>query len=101
MTIARSAEAGPVFSEGSATMVVPAILAGASADVALPANAQFESAAPGAPVDVCLIGAPLAGLAGLIAWVSNPATGVITVRFLADAAGCAGGNQLVFFRKAR
>jgi len=88
----RKAESGVVSVSRDVSVTVPVLAAGASADVVLAADAAFKQATC---VGVDVRGATmLAGLEGLSAFVSDPTTGVVTVRCFADAAGCAGGAQL-------
>lgn len=88
----RKAESGVVGVERDVSVTVPVLAAGASADVALTADLAW------ADLDCVSISprgaALLAGLEGMSAFISNPTTGVVTVRCYADAAGCAGGAQL-------
>jgi hypothetical protein len=78
----RAGIGGPVFPSQTVSLTVPNITAAAHADVAAPANAAFIGAT-GRAVDVCPVGAPLANLGIVQAWVSNGTTGVVTTRFTA------------------
>jgi hypothetical protein len=92
----RNAQSGTILADTTQTIVVPNIAAGAAADVALAADASFAgtgSAAKG--VRATFAAAPLANLALVGAWVSNTATGVITVRLMAATGGVATANQSV------
>jgi hypothetical protein len=76
----RSAQAGPLFPIRTVTTAIGVVAAAGSLDVALPADAAF---AADIPVDVGFAAAPgdpSLGIAG--AWVSDPTTGVVTVRFV-------------------
>lgn len=87
----RKAESGVVGVERDVSVTVPVLAAGASADVALAADLAW---AQKVAINIVPRGATLlAGLEGMSAFVSNPTTGVVTVRCFADAAGCAGGAQ--------
>jgi hypothetical protein len=80
----RAGDAGPVLISRRATVAIGIIAAGGSADVALPADAALAdpSGAVAVPVDADFDGAPGDASLGIIAaWVSNPTTGVVTVRF--------------------
>jgi hypothetical protein len=78
-------------------VAVPAIAANVNADVVLAADAAWKGETA---VDVTTIGAPLAGLQVVGVWVSNPATGALTVRFSAGVGGVAAGNQSLRLRGA-
>lgn len=83
----RSGDAGPVLPVRRVTVAVGIVAAGDHLDVALPADIAFGD--PGSvvkPVRVDFDGAPGDTALGIIAaWVSNPLTGVVTVRFCALA----------------
>jgi len=94
--MSRNAESGPLVPEGAQSVVVPAILDGDSADVALAADADFiTSLATNRGVLASFSGAPQANLGIVGAWISTPATGVVTIRFSALTGNVAGGAQLV------
>ena len=84
----RKAQSGTSLPQKLKSVTVPAIGIGAVADVALAADADYAGidevlALPAAALEANLV------VAG--AWVSNPATGVVTVRFHAGAVAVAGG----------
>lgn len=88
----RKAESGVVGVERDVSVTVPVLAAGVSGDVLLAADLAWKQVAA---ISVEPRGATLlAGLASMSAFVSDPALGVVTVRCVADAAGCAGGAQL-------
>lgn len=96
MTLAqRAGIGGPVAVQQTVSLTVPNITAAAHADVAAPANAAFIGAT-GRPVDVCPVGAPLANLGIVCAWVSNGTTGVVSTRFTAFTGNVATAAQSVF-----
>jgi hypothetical protein len=89
----RSSEEGRVLPSHAETLTVGNITAGATADVACTADANFI-------LDDCALvaafaGPPLANLAIVGAWVSTESTGVITVRFLAGTGNVATASQKV------
>ncbi len=88
----RSGTSGTVETVRDLVVVVPAIVANVNSDVALAADAAWKGETA---LRVTPVGAPLAGLQILQAWISNAATGVVTIRFSAAVGGCAGGNQSV------
>jgi len=73
-------------------VVVPALADTVIGDVILPADAAWKGETA---LRAVTVGAPLAGLLLIGAWISNAATGVVTVRFCSGAAGTAGGNQSI------
>lgn len=90
----RAADAGALFPIRRKTVVVPNITDGDTADVALAADLAFaDSGSVVKPVSVTFAAAPLANLGIVGAWVSNPLTGVVTVRFSALTGNVATANQ--------
>jgi hypothetical protein len=87
---ARSGTTGPVEVIRDILMAVGVVAAGASADVALPADAAWIGVDA---LSVSMRGAPLANLVLGGAWVSDPVTGVVTVRVLAGTGGIGAANQ--------
>jgi hypothetical protein len=90
----RKAQSGTSFPQKVKSVVVPAILDGDSADVVLAADADYIG------VDgilAMLTDAPEANLSVGAAWVSNAATGVITIRLVALTGNVAGGAQDFLF----
>jgi hypothetical protein len=75
-----------------ALAAVPLIAAGAHADVVVATDARFIGGAA-RPVVATTVGAPLANLGIAACWVSNPATGAVSVRFNAFTGGVVGANQ--------
>ena len=103
MTTQRAGDAGPIFPSRRATVAIGIIAAGGSADVALPADAAFIGGAVAVPVDADFDGAPGDASLGIIgAWVSDPATGVITVRFcgLPGPTAAVAAQKIIVARKA-
>lgn len=74
---------------------IPAILDGDSADVALAANAAFIGSV-NRPVRASFVGAPLANLGIVGAWISNGTTGVVTVRCSALTGNVASAAQALY-----
>jgi hypothetical protein len=101
----RAGDAGPVLVSRRYTVAVGIIAAAGSADVALPPDAAFAdpSGAVAVPVDADFDGAPGDGDLGIIgAWVSTPATGVVTVRFcgLPGPTAAVAAQKILVTRKA-
>jgi len=94
MTDSRRSEAGSLMANRTQTPTVPNITDGDTADVALTADAAFIGAVA-VPVDASFQGAPLANLGIVGAWVSNIATGVVTIRFSALTGNVATAAQIV------
>jgi hypothetical protein len=90
----RRGSSGPVDPIRDVVVVVPNITDGDSADVVLTADAVWKDVDAVAP---SFVGAPLANLGLLGAWVSDPTTGALTVRFSALTGNVATGNQTVRF----
>lgn len=86
---------GPISLSQVVSVTVPNITAPATADVALPANASFIGAAS-RPVRASFAAAPLANLGIVGAWVSNTATGVVSIRFIAGTGNVATAAQSVY-----
>lgn len=99
--VTRAGDAGPNLLTRKVTLVVPNITAGHVADVAAAADAAFADAGAVARlVTAALAAAPLANLGIVGAWVSNPTTGVVTVRFIAGVGDVATANQDVLISEA-
>lgn len=95
----RQAQDGTFLPLHSETVAVGAIVANATLDVNCTADANFIGTAASSPLLAMYGGAPGANLTLVGAWISNAATGVITLRFGAGTGGYAGGNQAVFVQK--
>jgi hypothetical protein len=71
-------------------VAIPGITDGDHADVVVTTDLAF--AGPGRPIAAQFVGAPLANLGILGAWVSNTTTGAVTVRFCALSANVTGAD---------
>lgn len=91
--VQRSGDSGPLSALRDVTAVVPNITDGDHADVVLTADAAFKGT--GQALQVAFKGAPLDNLGLLGAWVSNTATGEVTVRFAALSNNVATANQAI------
>jgi hypothetical protein len=90
----RNADAGPLFPSRRVTATVPNITDGDQADLVLPADLAFAGGGVVRPVRADFVGAPLANLGITGCWVSNPTTGVVTVRLSALTGNVATADQL-------
>jgi hypothetical protein len=77
--------------ERTVSVTVPAITAGAVADVALTADRAFKGKSR---VRASFSGSAMQANAGIVgAAVTGPSTGVVTIRFIAGTGNVAGGAQ--------
>jgi hypothetical protein len=90
----RRGPSGEELLTGRYTPNVGVIVAGAVEDNIVDEDPRFIGGAA-RPLVATPVGAPLANLGIAACWVSNPATGAITVRFRAFAGGVAGGAQAI------
>lgn len=90
----RRGSSGPIDPVRDVVVAVPNITDGDHADVVLTADAVWKEVSAVVPT---LVGAPLANLGLLGAWVSTPATGALTVRLCALTGNVAAGNQSIRF----
>lgn len=81
----RTGDSGSNLVQRTVELTIPNITDGDSADVVVAADLAWATGAGKPPkiVDAKFIGAPLANLGIIGAWVSNVATGAVTVRFSA------------------
>lgn len=90
----RRAQAGTEFPQAVKSVTVPAIVAGATATVALAADAAFIGVDA---VAADFTGVPEAQLGIAACFISNAATGVISIRFTAGTGGVAGAAVNILF----
>ncbi len=89
----RIGQSGTPITERDVSVTVPAITAGATGEVALTADLAFKGKTR---VNAEFRGTTVqANLALAAAYVSNPTTGVVTLRFIAGTGNVAGGAQLM------
>lgn len=91
----RAGIAGPISLSANQSPTVPNITDGDTADVALAANPNFIGSV-NRPVRASFVGAPLANLGIVGAWISNGVTGVVTIRFSALTGNVATAAQAVY-----
>lgn len=99
--MSRRGQAGANLPTNLVAVTVGAIAANADVDVVLAANPDFANlaaAAGGAPLGITWAQAAPAGISSIIAWISNAATGAVTVRFHGSVAGNAGGTFNVWLK---
>lgn len=97
----RLSQAGKPLAQMFQTPTVAAITDGDHLDVTLTANAGFifldDATNVDVPIHAAFVGAPLDANLGILgAWVSNPTTGVVKVRFCALSANSAQVNQPIY-----
>jgi hypothetical protein len=88
----RRGSTGPNDPIRDVVVAVPNITDGDLADVVLTADAVWKTESA---LQLMLVGAPLANLVPVAAWVSTPSTGAVTVRFGALLGNVTAGNQAV------
>lgn len=97
----RSGDSGQVLVQRTVELTVPNITDGDQADVVVTADAAWATGAgkPAKVVAAHFIGAPLANLGISGAWVSNVATGAVTVRFSAMTGNVATAAQDILLQE--
>lgn len=98
MGVERNSEAGSLVKRLAQSPTVPNITDGDTADVDLTADARFIASAA-FPVVAAFGAAPLANLGIVGAWISNIATGVVTIRFSALTGNVATAAQAIVVRE--